>query len=219
MAADSAGAFRHALLGASIVIGSGNLADFDSALVGYTFVCLFATFESFTATVWLVVAADPHVLAARVPGVLLSRMRWRRLVVQASSWARCGRRSWPRTSSCGAGGVRWAAHMLIAYCVLLPRVTFPLVFGWLHPRAGRAISPTRATMIFFNLRVVEIPLGGGLAWFISAAFVVSAFMVISGVMLAMGRMREGGAPQSSASAATSPLILLFAVSITGPCCG
>ena len=48
------GVIATALLGALIVLGSRNLADFDSALVGYTFACLFATFGIvYRYTVWL----------------------------------------------------------------------------------------------------------------------------------------------------------------------
>lgn len=48
------GALATLLLGGSIVIGSRNLADFDSAVVGYTFACLFATFGIvYRYTVWL----------------------------------------------------------------------------------------------------------------------------------------------------------------------
>jgi hypothetical protein len=108
--------------------------------------------------------------------------------------------------------------MLIAWgCFLAAAVTFPLVFGWLHFEQG-AIGPERTYhVVFFGFRVAEIPLDGVFAWFVFHALVVSAFMVIPGVMLAMWRrMREGGALAVQRFGRDFlPLILLFAVSITG----
>ncbi len=212
------GALATLLLGASIVIGSGNLADFDSALVGYTFACLFATFGIvYRYTVWL--SKPPtRMYWRRGFQVFFSPARWRRLgrprLLVGALWSKIVAQDFILRR----GGVRWAAHMLIAWgCVLAAAVTFPLVFGWLHFEQGAITPHPSYHVIFFNLRVVEIPLGGGLAWFIFHALVVSAFMVISGVMLAMWRrMREGGALAVQRFGRDFlPLILLFAVSITG----
>jgi len=200
------------------VVGSRNLADFDSALVGYTFACLFAMFGIvYRYTVWL----------SKPP----TRMYWRRGIqvwFSTRQWRRLGR---PRLLA-GAlwskilaqdfilrrGRARWVAHMLIAWgCVLAAAVTFPLVFGWLHFEQG-AISPTPTyQVICFGFRVAEIPLDGAVAWFMFHALVVSAFMVIPGVMLAVWRrMREGGALAVQRFGRDFlPLLLLFSVSITG----
>jgi hypothetical protein len=108
--------------------------------------------------------------------------------------------------------------MLIAWgCVLAAAVTFPLVFGWLHFEQG-AIGPAPTyVVVFFGFRVGEVPLGGLMSWLMFHALVVSAFMVIPGVMLAMWRrMREGGALAVQRFGRDFlPLVLLFAISITG----
>jgi hypothetical protein len=212
------GALATALLGALIVLGSRNLADFDSALVGYTFACLFATFGIvYRYTVWL----------SKPP----TRMYWRRglqVFFSPGRWRRLGRPRllasalWSKIIAQGfilhRGRARWAAHMLIAWgCVLAAAVTFPLVFGWLHFEQG-AIGPAATYhVVFFSFRVAEVPLDGAVAWFMFHALVVSAFMVIPGVMLAMWRrMREGGALAVQRFGRDFlPLLLLFAVSVTG----
>src|SRR3954468_15382305 len=75
------GAIATLALGALIVVGSRNLADFDSALVGYTFACLFATFGIvYRYTMWL----------SKPP----TRMYWRRgiqVLLSPKRWPRLGR--------------------------------------------------------------------------------------------------------------------------------
>jgi hypothetical protein len=195
-------------LGGLIVLGSRSLADFDSALVGYTFACLFATFGIvYRYTVWL---SKPPTrvfwwrgLQLVRPGLLLGAL-WSKIVVQDFIFRR-GRR-------------RWLAHMLIAWgCFLAAAVTFPLVFGWLHFEQGALVPERTYHVVFFGFRVVELPLEGVPSWFAFHALVVAAFMVIPGVMLAMWRrMREGGALAVQRFGRDFlPLILLFAVSLTG----
>lgn len=206
------------LLGALILIGSRRLADFDSALVGYTFACLFATFGIvYRYAVWL----------SKPP----TRMYWRRgfqVLVSSRRWPRIGRPSllvgavWSKIVAQGfilrRGRGRWLAHMLIAWgCVLAAAVTFPLVFGWIHFEQG-AIAPSPTyRVIFFGFDVAELPLDGPIAWFVFHALVVSAFMVVPGVMLAMWRrMRDGGALAVQRFGRDFlPLILLFAIGLTG----
>lgn len=202
------GALATVVLGALIVVGSRSLADFDSALVGYTFACLFATFGLvYRYTVWL--SKPPTRVFWRrgfqmVRPLALARELWSKIVAQDFIYRR--------------GRVRWLAHMLIAWgCVLAAAVTFPLVFGWLHFEQG-AIEPERTYhVVFFGFRVAQLPLEGIAAWFLFHALVVSAFMVIPGVMLAMWRrMRESGAVAVQRFGRDFlPLILLFAVSVTG----
>jgi hypothetical protein len=114
------GALATLLLGASIVIGSGNLADFDSALVGYTFVCLFATFGIvYRYTVWL---SKPLIRMYWRCGfqVFFSPARWRRLgrprLLVGALWSKIVAQDFILRR----GGVRWAAHMLIAWGWSLP---------------------------------------------------------------------------------------------------
>jgi hypothetical protein len=206
------------VLGALIVVGSRNLADFDSALVGYTFACLFATFGIvYRYTVWL--SKPPtRMYWRRGLQVFFSRGRWRHLgrprLLLGALWSKIVAQDFILRR----GRARWAAHMLIAWgCVLAAAVTFPLVFGWLHFEQGAIGAAPTYFVIFFGFRVAEVPLDGVVAWFMFHALVVSAFLVIPGVMLAMyRRMREGGALAVQRFGRDFlPLMLLFAVSITG----
>lgn len=205
-------------LAALIVVGSRSLADFDSALIGYTFGCLFATFGIvYRYTVWL--SKPPtRMYWRRGFQVLFSPGRWRRLgrptLMARALWSKIVAQDFILRR----GRARWLAHMLIAWgCVLAAAVTFPLVFGWLHFEQGQIVPVPTYAVVFFGFRVGEIPTEGLVPWFIFHALVVSAFMVIPGVMLAMWRrMREGGALAVQRFGRDFlPLILLFAVSVTG----
>lgn len=206
------------LLGALIVAGSRNLADFDSALVGYTFACLFATFGIvYRYTVWL--SKPPtRMYWRRGIQVFFSPARWRRLgrprLLVGALWSKIIAQDFIRHRGRG----RWLAHMLIAWgCTLAAAVTFPLVFGWLHFEQG-AIEPEQTyRVVCFGWSVAEIPLDGAAAWLMFHALVVSAFLVVPGVMLAVWRRtRDGGAlAVQRFSRDFLPLLLLFAVSVTG----
>jgi hypothetical protein len=206
------------MLGALIVIGSRTLADFDSALIGYTFACLLATFGIvYRYTVWL--SKPPtRMYWRRGIQVLFSPRRWRRLgrprLLVSALWSKIIAQTFIRRRGRG----RWLAHMLIAWgCMLAAAVTFPLVFGWLHFEQG-AIAPVQTyRVVMFGFRVGEVPIDGIAAWGMFHALVIAAFMVIPGVMLAMWRrMRDGGALAVQRFGRDFlPLLLLFAVSVTG----
>ncbi len=205
-------------LGALIVIGSRRLLDFDSALVGYTFACLFATFGIvYRYSVWLTKPPTRKYWRRSVQ-IFTSPSMWRTLrtprMLPGAVWSKILAQDfvWRR----GIG--RWIAHMLICWgCVLAAAVTFPLVFGWIHFEQG-AIGPNSTyRVIFFGFQVQELPLKGVLSWFVFHALVVSAFMVTPGVMIAMyRRMAEGGALAVQRFGRDFlPLILLFAISVSG----
>ena len=204
-----------ALLALLIVIGSRNLAHFDAALVAYTFAVLFATFGlTYRYAMWL----------QRPPTAVYWRQGWRTFFRmgnwqnQARHWAYwvfndilINRFIWSRT------WLRGLTHSLIMWgCILAIAITFPLVFGWLHFQAipdelewYRAYIFGFPTFAFPVESIVGFLLFHGLVW--------SSFLVIAGVMLAMRRrMREEGAAALQLFAEDFlPLILLFAVSITG----
>jgi NNP family nitrate/nitrite transporter-like MFS transporter len=202
------------LLAASIVIGSRNLENFDAALVVYTFAVVFAAWGVlFHYFVWI----------TKPP----TAMFWRR------GWELTRARGWLRTL---AGLVPSAFHQLIAQgfirrrsvlrwwmhqclfwgCLLGVAVTFPLVFGWVFFRTAPGDTSTYVAYVF-GFRAFSFPLGTLVAWTVFHALDISAFLVLAGIALALWRrMREQGALALQTFAMDFvPLLLLFAVSVTG----
>lgn len=204
-----------AVLALTIVAGSRNLAHFDAALVGYTFASLFAAFGiTYRYAIWL----------QRPPTKMYWRRGWRvflqptRLAGNLADLGRrfivefvCNRFIWRR------GKGRWAAHWLIMWgCLIAAAITFPLVFGWVHfETLPDDIHWYRAYI--FGFPTFAFPIDSALAFFIFHGLVWSSFLVIAGVMLAMHRRmvdREAATLQQFGEDFL-PLILLFAVSVTG----
>lgn len=203
------------ILALLIVIGSRNLAHFDAALVAYTFSVLFATFGlTYRYAMWL----------QRPPTAVYWRQGWQTFLrtgdwrARLRHWAYwvwndilINRFIWSRDK------VRGITHLLIMWgCILAVAITFPLVFGWLHFQAipGR-LEWYRAYI--FGFPTFTFPVHSIAGFLLFHGLVWSSFLVIAGVMLAMRRrMREEGAAALQLFAEDFlPLILLFAVSVTG----
>ncbi len=209
------GAIATAILAVLIVVGSRRLSHFDAALVGYTFATLFAVFGiAYRYTMWL----------QRPPTALYWRRGWQ-LFFQPQLLSRnfvvvlkrffgafiantfIWRRSW----------ARGAAHWLIMWgCVIAALITFPLVFGWIHFEShGASFEYYRA--IVFGFPTVSFRVESFFGMGILHGLVWSSLLVIAGVMLAMRRRmrdRDAAALQDFGEDFL-PLILLFAISITG----
>ncbi len=204
-----------ALLAVMIVVGSRNLAHFDAALVAYTFATLFAAFGvTYRYAMWL----------QRPPTAMYWRRGWRfflqpqrllgnlgRLISRAGSDVAANRFIWRR------GRLRWLAHWLLMWgCIAAFAITFPLVFGWLHfTTVPNNFGWYQAYLFGFPL--FRFPLGSLFAFIVFHGLVWSSFLVIGGVMLAMWRrMRDHGAAAVQQFVEDMlPLILLFAISVTG----
>jgi hypothetical protein len=202
-------------LGVLIVIGSRNLAHFDAALVAYTFAILFATFGlGYRYAMWL--QRPPTALYWRRGWQAFFRQGWR--LRNMTAWfGRFGAEILANRLIWKRGKMRWLTHMLIMWgCFLAVAITFPLVFGWLHfaPVPGD-LSLYEAFV--FGFPAFRFPHDSAVAFFLFHGLVWSSFLVIAGVMLAVRRrMREGGAAAVQRFAEDfMPLILLFAVSLTG----
>jgi hypothetical protein len=203
------------ILGAMIALGSRNLAHFDAALVAYTFATLFATFGvTYRYTMWL----------QRPPTALYWRRGWQvffrprrlfgnagKLVTRATSDFVGNRFIWRR------GKLRWAAHWFIMWgCIIAFGITFPLVFGWLHFETVPG-DLTLYRAYIFGFALFDFPVESIAAFLLFHGLVWSSFAVIAGVMLAMWRrMREQGAAALQQFVEDIlPLVLLFAISVTG----
>ncbi len=206
------------ILALLIWVGSRNLADFDAALVGYTFACLFCLFGTvYRYSVWiskpptrrywtrgwqLLFTPSTWRLGARIK--LLAYAIWGRLVFQSFVLKR--------------GKRRWLGHMLLAWGSMLGfAVTFPLVFGWIHFQQN-AIEPVQTyRVMFFGFKVAVIPLTGLISWSIFHALVIASVMVMAGVMIVMvRRMFDFGAVAVERfSRDFLPLLILFAVAASG----
>src|SRR5262249_13690334 len=209
------GLLTSATLAALIVIGSRNLNHFDAALVGYTFATLFATFGiTYRYAMWL----------QRPP----TRMYWRRgwsvfLTPRffGSNLVEALRRFFLAFAAnrfiFRRSRLRGLAHWLIMWgCVLAAAITFPLVWGWIHFETVPGRLDLYRTYVFgFPLKTFPIESLSGFVIF--HGLVWSAFLVIAGVMLAFRRRMVDHAAVTLQLFAEDvlPLILLFAISVTG----
>jgi hypothetical protein len=198
-----------------IVAGSRNLAHFDAALVGYTFATLFAVFGiTYRYSMWL----------QRPPTAMYWRRGWQVFFRRRHRLANV--RTWLRRVGSDfvlnrfirrRGAMRWLAHFLLMWgCLAAAAITFPLVFGWLAFETVPG-DLDRYRVVVFGFPTVAFGVDSLPAFLVFHGLVWSAFLVIGGVMLAMRRrMRdEGAAALQKFHEDFLPLILLFAVSITG----
>jgi nitrate/nitrite transporter NarK len=204
-----------AALAAAIVVGSRRLQHFDAALVSYTFATLFAAFGiSYRYAMWL----------RRPPTRLYWRRGWqaffasasvgrntlslaRRAVVEFAANAYIFRR----------GRLRGLAHWLIMWgCVLAAAITFPLVWGWIHFETVPGDLDTYRTFVF-GVSAGDFPVDSIAAFVIFHGLVWSSFLVIAGVMLAFRRRMtdHGAVAVQQFGHDILPLLLLFAISVTG----
>lgn len=202
-------------LGVLILLGSRNLAHFDAALVAYTVSILFATFGlTYRYSMWL--ARPPtNVYWRRGWGAFLQRgFRRRNFGV---GLRRFGSEVLANRFIFRRDPVRGLTHMLIMWgCLLAVAITFPLVFGWLYfePIIGELET---YRVVVFGFPTAQFQTGSLAAFALFHGLVWASFLVIAGVMLAMRRrMRDEGAASVQRFVEDfMPLILLFAVSITG----
>ncbi len=202
------------LLSAAIVVGSRNLQDFDPALVIYTFAVVFATWgivyhyavwlnkpptrRFFDRTFTLLRRAGPARSAAIVGGALGTH------IVGQTFIARRTRQRW------------WMHQLLFWGCLSAVAITFPLVFGWVHFQSAPDDQMTYVAYLFgfpagsFRIRTIT-------SWIVFHGLDFSAVLVLGGIALALWRrLRDRGALSTQDfSMDFLPLIVLFAISVTG----
>ena len=203
-----------ALLVAAIVVGSRNLQNFDPALVIYTFAVIFATWGvSYHYIVWLdkpptkvywqrgwQIFAQQGVLRGllRVMGLAASHLAAQTFIRRRSR-------------------LRWWMHQLIFWgCVLAVLITFPLVFGWIHFRTLPNDQMTYVTYVL-GFPVMTFRIRTVFSGLLFHGLDIAAVLVIAGIFLSLWRRMLDRGAQALQSFAMDflPLILLFAVSVTG----
>jgi len=202
------------LLVAAIVVGSRNLQNFDAALVIYTFAVVFAAWGvAFHYAVWL----------QRPP----TRVYWQR------GWQLFFSRglgvSVPRVAGAALTHVfaqgfirhrslqRWLMHQLLFWgCLLAAAITFPLVFGWIHFGTLPDDPRTYVTYVW-GFPTASFRVRTFFSWLLFHGLDVAAVLVLAGIWLSLlRRMRDRGAIALQSFAMDFlPLILLFAISVTG----
>ena len=202
------------ILVAAIVVGSRNLQNFDAALVIYTFACIFAAWG---------VAYHYHVWLQKPPTKLFWRRGWEmfwkaglfRSVAQ--TFALAGRNVVWQTFIYKRSRLRWWMHQFLFWgCLLAAAITFPLVFGWIYFETPPNDQMTYVTYVFgfpmmsFKIRTIW-------SWLIFHGLDIAALLVLAGIALSLWRRMLDRGAQAVQSFAMDflPIILLFAISITG----
>ncbi len=198
-----------------IFIGSRGLKDFDPALVSYAGATVFAAFGlGYRYAMWL--RRPPTRLywyrgwqlflaPSKLPKNIahLAVILWNNIFLQRF----IGRRS----------RIRWTAHWFLAWgCLLAAAVTFPLSFGWVRfETAPDNQNVYRAFM--FGIPMGSFPLNSLMAELTFNILDIAAVMVLTGVFFALwrrGRDHDARTVQQFSNDLL-PLIMLFAISITG----
>ena len=202
------------LLVAAIVVGSRNLENFDPALVIYTFAIIFATWGVvYHYNVWL----------DKPP----TRMYWRRgwelfrsrgmIRTTLTLLKLAGRNLVAQTFIAKRSRLRWWMHQCLFWgCILAAAITFPLVFGWI---AFKSLPNDQSTYVtyLFGFPVGTFPINSVVASLLFHGLDISAVLVIVGVFLSLWRRLRDKSAQTLQSFAMDffPVILLFAISVTG----
>ncbi len=198
----------------AIVLGSRNLQNFDPALVIYTFAIIFATWGViYHYSVWI--RKPPTYVYWQRGWQLFKEQGVIRSVVHIAGLA--GTHIFAQTFIAHRSRLRWAMHQLLFWgCILAAMITFPLVFGWIHFTSAPNDQMTYVTH-FFGYSTFSFRLHTFTALILFHGLDISAFLVLGGIALSLWRrMRDEGARAVQTFAMDFlPLILLFAISITG----
>ncbi|MEP6860313.1 MAG: MFS transporter [Deltaproteobacteria bacterium] len=200
---------------ALVILGSRHLAQFDAALVGYTFATLFATFGiAYRYAMWL----------RRPPTRMYWRRGWRAFVSPRRLLGNLGRFAKRAVVDVAGnrfifkrGRLRGLTHFLLMWgCLLAAAITFPLVWGWIHFETVPGHLDTYRAYLF-GFAAGEFPVDSVPAFIAFHGLVWASFLVLAGVMLAFRRrMRDRGAEAvQQFGEDILPLVLLAAISVTG----
>ncbi|MFZ0590920.1 MAG: MFS transporter [Bryobacteraceae bacterium] len=202
------------LLVAAIVVGSRNLENFDPALVIYTFAVIFATWGvAYHYTVWLD-KPPTRIFWQRGWQIAKEQGLWRS---SANITGLFGKNILMQTFIRRRSPLRWWMHQFLFWgCLLAAAVTFPLVFGWIS--FGSAANDQMTYVAYlFGFALGSFPIHSIVAELAFHSLDIAAILVLTGIVLALWRrLRDAGAQTLQSFAIDFfPLILLFAISITG----
>jgi len=201
-----------AILVALTFFGSGRLAWFDAALVGYLFGLVFAVFGIvYRYAVWL----------RRPPTAMLNRRGWdafraRKVRNAAALPALVGTHVLGQTFIYRRSKTRWLAHQLVFWgCILAALITVPLTLGLLHFQSvGQQAD--RHQVYVANIGTAEFDAGTVIGWVIFHGLDIAAVLVLAGVFIFLRRrLHDPGALAVERGGDFLVLAGLFAVSVTG----
>jgi NNP family nitrate/nitrite transporter-like MFS transporter len=202
------------ILVAAIVVGSRNLENFDAALVIYTFACIFS---------WWGVTYHYYIWLQKPPTQLFWRRGWEmfrkdgilRSTVRA--FALSGRNIAWQTFIYRRSRLRWWMHQFLFWgCLLAAAITFPLVFGWIYFKSAPNDQMTYVSYVF-GFPVMSFRIRTIVSWIIFHGLDIAALLVLAGIALSLWRrmLDRGAQAVQSFGMDFLPIILLFAISITG----
>ena len=203
-----------ALLVAAIVVGSRDLQNFDPALVIYTFAVVFAAWGVvYHYNVWIEkpptrIYWDRGWELFRQRGILRSFAR----VVSAAATHLAAQRFIAHRSR-----LRWWMHQCLFWgCLLAVAITFPLVFGWIYFRTLPGDQLTYVTYLF-GFPMGSFRLHTLVAGLLFHGLDISAILVLAGIALSLWRRMtdQGARALQQFGMDFLPIILLFAISVTG----
>jgi hypothetical protein len=107
-------------------------------------------------------------------------------------------------------------QMLFWGCLLAVAITFPLVFGWIHFGSRPDDQMTYVTYLF-GFPVGSFRVRTAVSWLLFHGLDVAAALVLGGIALALWRrmLDRGARAVQQFGNDFMPLILLFAISVTG----
>lgn len=206
-----------AIITLSVVIGSQGFRGFDGALAGYCFTTIFALFGiAYRYAVWLQRPAT-HTYwtrgwklfwakGCRMHNIgLFFKMGHEKMLSQKF----IRQRSFSR----------WLSHQLIFWgCSLAIAITFPLTFGWLRFESD-LMDPSRYLLVVFGFRLefLAFPARSVFGWLVMHGLNIAAVLCMAGLAIVVARRVRDEAEIATQrfSNDVMPLILLFAVCITG----
>lgn len=196
-----------------IYLGSRGLRDFDAALIGYAVGTVFATAAIvYRYTLWLTRPPTWRYFRAGWANFLsLRNFRRYTLLIPRAWWTDIFGQTFIRKRGLG----RWVAHLSIFWGVLLSlAVTLPLTFGWIRFTYR---EPDLYQLWLFGFPVFLFPIEAGTGFAIFRALDWTALLLIVGVALALWRRVTdvGLLATQRLSWDLVPLVLLFAIAITG----